>query len=105
MALDPLLEEIALPFLLGWRVLSGRLSVRIGWSLMDTWWPFRVARRIRMHYRVWRQLRRRPRGEFDPCLDLDLRSMLEMNTAECERYLQRIMAAREREHSAARPSV
>jgi len=53
-----------------------------------------------MRWRVWRQLRRRPRSEFDRCLDLDLRSMLEMTTAECERYVERIMVAREREHSA-----
>jgi hypothetical protein len=92
------LEEIALPFVLGYRVVRKQLTFQIAWWLMDTWWPFKVCRRAKMHLRVWRARRYKGTNEFHHSLNMDVWSMLQMTEPENKAYLDDLMRRRSRLH-------
>jgi hypothetical protein len=91
-------EEIALPFVLIYRVARRQLPIKIAWWLMDTWWPFKGYRRLKMHLRLWKARRYRGTNEFHPSLNMDMVSMLEMKESELETYLDDLTKRRSRLH-------
>jgi len=97
-----MLAEILLPIVLAYRVIVGRLSLFIAWSLLDTWWPCRLYRRMRSKYRVWKARRYRGNDEFHPSLSMDVLAMLEMTEQEQDAYLQDLMRRRQKLHESTR---
>jgi len=48
--------------------------------------------------RLLRAKYKKPKDEFDPCLDLDLHAMIDMNEKETRHYMTDILRRRRREH-------
>lgn len=92
------LEELALPLRLLARVLRRKISIGLAWWLLDTWWPCRKYRRLRMHWRLWRASRYRGTDEFHRSFDIDGTAMLEMTQDEQKAYMDKLMRRREQMH-------
>ena len=91
-------EEIVLPFVLAYRVARRQLTFKMAWWLLDTWWPCKCYRRVKMRVRVWRARRYKGNNEFHHSLNMDVLSMLEMTKSEQEAYLADLMKRRSRLH-------
>ena len=91
-------EEVALPFVLTYRVVRKQLTVQIAWWLMDTWWPFKFCRRLMMRVRVGWARRYKGANEFHSSLSIDVWSMLQMTESENRAYLDDLMKRRSQLH-------
>jgi len=98
-------EELLLPLVFASRVVKRKMSLKLAWQLMDTWWPFRMARRLRAKWRIWRATRYRGCDEFHRSLDMDVVVMLELTKDELEDYLEDLMRRRERLHERSKVNV
>jgi len=98
MAICDVLDELILPISLAWRVLRGRLKVKTAWWIMDTWWPFKKARRLRAKYNIWKDRRYAGDCEFHPSLNMNVLAMLELSESEQERYLEDLVRRRDEIH-------
>jgi len=96
--LERVLDELWLVPSLVLRVLRGKLSPTIAWWLLDTWWPFRAARRLRSRARIWRARRYRGEDEFHSSLNMDVEAMLDMTEAEREAYMEDLIRRRDQLH-------
>jgi hypothetical protein len=91
-------EEVALPFVLTYRVVRKQLTVQIAWWLMDTWWPFKICRRLKMHVCVWWARQYRGTNEFHRSLSMDVWSILQMTESENKAYMDDLMRRRSKLH-------
>lgn len=91
-------DELLFPVVLAVRMVTGKVTFKLAWWLLDSWWPFKKTRRLRMHYRVWMARRHKGQDEFYPSLDMDVISMMEMTDEEQGRYHKDLVARRERAH-------
>lgn len=93
------LREFERPFVLAYRVLSGKIGLRVAWRLMEAWPFFKACRRFKAPRRV-RKARRLEVGsdEFHSSLDMDVMAMLEMTESEQEEYRSDLIGRRGRAH-------
>ena len=96
-----LLEEFALPFLLLFRCMRGKLPLWMAWDIFQsTWAPFRIARRWHGRCLVWKDRWYRGHDEFHPSLDMNVRAMLTMTEDQQEEYLADLCRRRQAQHEA-----
>jgi hypothetical protein len=87
-----MLEEASLPFVMCVRWMAGGLPASLVWDIIwRTWIPFRICRRLRGRWSVWRD-RRYGRD------DMNFGAMLTMTQGERDRYLTDLCRRRQEHH-------